>query len=162
MDCRQGQRRVTRRLEPPGPGAAPRSRSRSGVSAPGSRGGPGRIWETTGRQTQCGGGGGSTALPIRRLQPVKVSALLTPDCKSSSHPRKNSAWIRLLSLTVLLLLLCVGGFCTSSFLTFFSSLRRKHSLAKVQAPVENVYSYLLHSLLCICTNHLAPAPRRCS
>lgn len=42
----------------------------------------GRIWATVGHQSHCGI---SSKLPIRHLQPVKVSLLLIPDCKSSPH-----------------------------------------------------------------------------
>lgn len=66
-------------------------------------GGSGRIWATAGHQSHCGI---SSTRPIRRLQPVKVSVLLMPDCKSSSRGPPNAAGKGchgfIFSLTVLL------------------------------------------------------------
>ncbi len=79
-------------------------------------GGSGWIWATAGHQSHCGIG---STRPIRHLQPVKVSVLLMPDCKSSCHgPRVQREKAGMDSFS--LWLCCrVGGFCRLFFFLFF-------------------------------------------
>lgn len=95
-------------------------------------GGLGRIWATAEHQSHCGIG---STLSIWRLQPVKVSVLLMPDCKSSS-PRF------IFSLTVLVsgrILQCI--FCCE--VTAEKKALPGKSAGSSETGRHSVYSYLI-------------------
>lgn len=111
--------------------------------------------ETAGHQSHCGI---SSKLPIQRLQAVKVSLLLMPDCKSNAHVVGKGSSRFIFSLTVPLCW-CILQFDYCSEATAErKALPGKGTSYSVQCVMGrlSVYSYLIHPFF---TSYLTIWPR---